>query len=85
MLAAYSLGCTVEFSAGICFRMCLWFQIEDDTERQITYGELYRSIRRVASALHDRGFKKKDILCIYSGKCNTSGYQGSGGKTVSAI
>ncbi|HEX8852298.1 MAG TPA: AMP-binding protein, partial [Pyrinomonadaceae bacterium] len=40
--------------------------IDGLTGRTITYGELRESIRRVATGLAQRGFRKGDVLAIYS-------------------
>src|SRR2546422_7177727 len=40
--------------------------IDGPSGRTLTYGQLTESIRRVATALHQRGFGKGDVFAIYS-------------------
>jgi acyl-CoA synthetase (AMP-forming)/AMP-acid ligase II len=40
--------------------------IDGPSGRTLTYGQLTDGIRRVATALHQRGFKKGDVFAIYS-------------------
>src|SRR5215813_12548545 len=40
--------------------------IDGPSGRTLTYGQLADGIRRVATALHQRGFRKGDVLAIYS-------------------
>jgi acyl-CoA synthetase (AMP-forming)/AMP-acid ligase II len=40
--------------------------IDGATGRTLTYGQLATAIRRCATALHRRGFKKGDVFAIYS-------------------
>ncbi len=40
--------------------------IDGPTGRTLTYGQLKDGIRRVATALHQRGFRKGDVFAIYS-------------------
>jgi len=40
--------------------------IDGPTGRTVTYGALADSVRRVATALHRRGFRKGDVFAIYS-------------------
>jgi acyl-CoA synthetase (AMP-forming)/AMP-acid ligase II len=39
--------------------------IDGVTDRAVTYGELYRDVRRCARGLWDRGFRKGDVLAVY--------------------
>jgi len=39
--------------------------IDGVTDRVVTYGELYRDVRRFARGLWDRGFRKGDVFAIY--------------------
>jgi acyl-CoA synthetase (AMP-forming)/AMP-acid ligase II len=43
--------------------------IDGPTGRTITYGELARSVRRVAASLAARGFGKGDVFAVYSPNC----------------
>src|SRR5439155_859137 len=40
--------------------------IDGPSGRTLTYGQLSDGIRRVATALHQRGFRKGDVLAVYS-------------------
>src|SRR5262245_15886511 len=40
--------------------------IDGPTGRTLTYGQLTDGVRRVATALHRRGFRKGDVFAIYS-------------------
>src|SRR5215813_5020542 len=40
--------------------------IDGPSGRTLTYGQLADGIRRVATALHQRGFRKGDVLAVYS-------------------
>src|SRR5262245_49606498 len=40
--------------------------IDGPSGRTLTYGQLADGIRRVATALHQRGFRKGDVLAIYA-------------------
>lgn len=39
--------------------------IDGVTDRVVTYGELYRDVRRFSRGLWERGFRKGDVLAIY--------------------
>ena len=39
--------------------------IDGVTDRVVTYGELYRDVRRFARGLWDRGFRKGDVFAVY--------------------
>lgn len=43
--------------------------IDGSTGRRLTYGELARSVRRVAAGLAGRGFQKGDVFAVYSPNC----------------
>lgn len=43
--------------------------IDGPSGRRITYGELTRSVERVAAGLAARGFRKADVCAIYSPNC----------------
>jgi acyl-CoA synthetase (AMP-forming)/AMP-acid ligase II len=40
--------------------------IDGATDRVVTYGELYRDVRRFARGLWERGFRKGDVFAIYT-------------------
>ena len=46
--------------------------IDGPSGRSLTYADWADSVQRVAAALHRRGFRKGDVLAIYS--CNTLEY-----------
>ncbi|HEY7816722.1 MAG TPA: AMP-binding protein, partial [Vicinamibacteria bacterium] len=50
---------------GVQSRISRTALIDGVTERVVTYGELYRDIRKFARGLSDRGFRKGDVLAIY--------------------
>jgi acyl-CoA synthetase (AMP-forming)/AMP-acid ligase II len=43
--------------------------IDGSTGRALTYAEFEDAVRRVAASLSQRGFKKGDVLGIFSANC----------------
>jgi acyl-CoA synthetase (AMP-forming)/AMP-acid ligase II len=50
---------------GVAGRASNTALIDGISDRVVTYGELYRDVRRFARGLWDRGFRKGDVLAIF--------------------
>jgi acetyl-CoA synthetase len=51
--------------AGIGSRVAFHWRGEEGEERDVTYEELLRDVKRLANALKDRGIEKGDVVGIY--------------------
>ena len=43
-------------------------KIDDATGETITYGLLVERVEKLSTALHDRGLRKGDVVCLYADK-----------------
>ena len=49
----------------------VFLKIDDATGETVTYGSLVERVDKLSAALHDRGLRKGDAVCLYADKSIT--------------